>query len=236
LRWRRPKQGLVLPADFIAAAEDTGLIVPLGEWVLRTACAQAQRWQDAGLPARRIAVNISARQFLQPDLAGMIAGILEETNLDPGLLELEITETVAMKNADYTLEVLRHLRQMGIRISIDDFGTGYSSLTYLKNFPIQTVKIDQSFVRDLASDQNDAALAIAIINMAHVLGLNVVAEGVETGEQLAFLAQHRCDEYQGYLLARPAPPEELATILERDVKGATGNGRRGGRVAAGRGP
>jgi len=216
VRWNHPERGLVFPGEFIPLAEETGLIIPLGEWVLQTACRQGREWQEAGLGPLRIAVNISARQFIQQDLADVMTRILRETGFDPHLVELEITETAALRNAGLTIGVLRRLVEMGIRISIDDFGTGYSSLTYLKHFPIHTVKIDQSFVRDLATDQNDAIIATAIINMAHTLDLSVVAEGVETEEQLEFLKSKGCDEFQGYLLAKPMPAPELTAILGGD--------------------
>ncbi|MBI2912884.1 MAG: EAL domain-containing protein, partial [Chloroflexi bacterium] len=216
LRWQHPQRGLVLPGEFIPLAEETGLILPLGEWVLRTACAQHKAWQATGLPPLRVAVNLSARQFLQSNLVQVVVRTLNESGLDPRYLELEITESVASQNADFAILVLRELRDMGVRISVDDFGAGYSSLSYLKDFPIHTLKIDRSFVRDLTTDPNDAAIASAIIALAHSLGLNVVAEGVETEEQLAFLKERQCDEFQGYLLARPMPAETLQKMLARN--------------------
>ncbi len=203
VRWQHPDWGLVAPSQFIPLAEETGLILPLGEWVLRTACAQSKAWQEAGLPPLRLAVNLSARQFQQPDLVETIDRVLKETHLDPHCLELEITEGAAMQNVHLTTKVLHDLQGMGVRIAIDDFGTGYSSLSYLKEFPIDTLKIDQSFVRDVIADRSDAAIVSAIIAMAHSLDLKVIAEGVETRHQLAFLRQRGCDEFQGYLLARP---------------------------------
>ena len=214
VRWQHPERGLILPADFIPVAEDTGLIVPIGEWVLRTACRQAVAWRESGLPRLRMAVNLSARQFLQPDLAGMVGRVLEETGLNPGCLELEITETVAMENAASGAEVLRDLQQMGVRLTIDDFGTGYSSLIYLKDFPIDSLKIDRTFVKDISEDAGDAAIVGASIAMAHSLRLDVVAEGVETVQQLDFLREHGCEHCQGFLFARPMPPEELAEFLQ----------------------
>jgi EAL domain-containing protein (putative c-di-GMP-specific phosphodiesterase class I) len=213
IRWNHPQRGLVPPAEFIPLAEETGLIVPLGEWVLAEALAKAREWQGLRPDPTRVAVNISARQFLLQNLGDLVARTLVDTGCDPRLLELEITESTALHNADLTIEVLRRLTEMGVSVSVDDFGTGYSSLTYLKHFPIQGVKIDQSFVRDLASDQSDAVIATAIINMAHILGLRVVAEGVETTDQLDFLRRQGCDEYQGYLLARPIPADEFAALL-----------------------
>jgi EAL domain-containing protein (putative c-di-GMP-specific phosphodiesterase class I) len=213
VRWQHPEKGLVLPQEFIPWAEDAGLIVPLGEWVLGTACADAKSLQEEGVQPLRVAVNLSARQFLQSDLSDMIARTCEETKIDPSLLELEITETVAMQNGSMTIGVLRQLRELGIRIGIDDFGTGYSSLSNLKNFPIDTLKIDQSFVRDLTTDANDAAIATTVIAMAHSLNLRVIAEGVETAEQLVFLKQRGCHEVQGYLISKPLPVQSLKKLL-----------------------
>jgi diguanylate cyclase (GGDEF)-like protein/PAS domain S-box-containing protein len=213
VRWEHPERGLVLPAEFIPAAEETGLIVPLGEWVLRTACAQNKAWQEEGLPAMRVAVNLSARQFQQRNLMEVVARVLQETGLAPHLLQFEITEGIAMHDVDFTVSMLRRLRAMGVQFAIDDFGTGYSSLAYLKRFPIDAVKIDRSFVSDLTVDADDAAIASTVITMAHSLKLSVIAEGVETEEQLAFLSRRRCDEMQGYLFSRPVPAEEIATMI-----------------------
>ena len=177
LRWQHPDLGIVYPSEFISIAEETGLIVPLGEWVIRTACFQNMAWQKAGIPPMTVAVNLSARQFQQQDLVEIVARILKETGLNPKWLEMEITEGIAMQNADYTNVLLRGLKEMGVKVALDDFGTGYSSLSYLKKFPIDTLKIDQSFVRDLTSDPNDAAIANAVIVLAHSLKLKVVAEG-----------------------------------------------------------
>jgi len=205
LRWQHPDLGLVYPAEFIPLAEETGLIVALGEWGIRTACIQNQAWQRAGLPPMSVAVNLSARQFQHHNLVETIDRILKETQMDPRWLELEITETIAMQNADYTIVVLRELKGMGIQISMDDFGTGYSSLSYLKKFPIDTLKIDQSFVRDMTTDASDAAIAKAVIILAHSLKLKVVAEGVESSEQESFLREYECDAYQGFLFSNPLP-------------------------------
>ena len=208
VRWQHPDLGLVPPAKFIPLAEDTGLIAPIGEWVLRTACAQNKAWQTAGLPPIRVGVNLSARQFQCQNLVEMIVRILKETGLDPTYLELELTESVLMQNTEAIIATLCELDAMGINISIDDFGTGYSSLSYLKRFPINRLKIDQSFVRDITTDPDDAAIVTAIITLAHSLKLKVIAEAVETEEQLAFLRSLNCDEMQGYLFSRPLPMDE----------------------------
>lgn len=213
VRWQHPERGLVLPMEFIPVAEETGLIVPLGEWVLHAACAQIRSWQEAGLPPLRVAVNLSAREFQQGNLIEAVAGVLEETGLAPEFLQLEITEGVSIQDVDFTIKVMGELKEMGVQIAIDDFGTGYSALSYLRRFPIDVVKIDRSFVCDLTIDSTDAEIATTIIVMAHNLGLEVIAEGVETEEQLAFLKQRRCDEMQGYLFSKPVPAEKLEEIL-----------------------
>jgi diguanylate cyclase (GGDEF)-like protein len=212
LRWQHPDRGLVSPAEFIPLAEVTGLILPMGPWVLRTACAQARAWQ-ALRPGLRIAVNLSARQFQEPGLVGHVTDALADTGLDPRLLQLEITESNAMQNAQTAIQTLRELKALGVGLSIDDFGTGYSSLSYLRRFPIDTLKIDQSFIRDIGTDPDDAAIASAIIALAHTLKLEVVAEGVETVGQLEFLARHACDRTQGYLFSKPLPTEQCAELL-----------------------
>jgi len=213
VRWQHPELGLVSPAMFIPVAEDSGLIVALGEWVLRTACAQNKAWQLAGLKPISIAVNLSARQFRQPDLVEMVAAILRETGLDPVCLELELTESLVMQDVEATIATLSRLKAMGLKLSVDDFGTGYSSLSYLKRFPIDTLKIDQSFVRDITTDPDDAAIAKAIISMAHDMQLRVIAEGVETEAQKSFLRLRRCDEMQGYFFSRPVPAVEFENLL-----------------------
>jgi FOG: EAL domain len=214
VRWQHPQLGLISPSEFIPLAEDTGLIVPIGEWVLRNACLQAQRWQQAGFPPIQMAVNISGRQFQDRQLSTAIIKILDETNLAPELLELELTESSIMQNAELAAEVLQTLKNMGTKISIDDFGTGYSSLASLKRLPIDALKIDQSFVRDATTDSDDAALVMAIITLAHNLRLKVIAEGVETEEQLRFLQLLRCDEIQGFFFSKPLPPESLVALLD----------------------
>jgi diguanylate cyclase (GGDEF)-like protein/PAS domain S-box-containing protein len=203
IRWKHPVRGLMRPDEFIPIAEQTGLIIPVGEWVLRSACDQMKQWHSGGNDALRVAVNLSARQFQQPDLSQVIERVLVDTGLPATSLDIEITESTAMQNADLTLATLNKLKAMGVRISIDDFGTGYSSLSYLKRFPIDTVKIDKEFVRDLASDTNDAAIVSAIISMASALRLRVVAEGVETEDQMEFLRKKGCEFVQGYLCGKP---------------------------------
>jgi diguanylate cyclase (GGDEF)-like protein len=213
VRWRHPELGLVSPAEFIPLAEDTGLIVPLGEWVLRTACAQSQAWQAEGLAPLRVSVNLSARQFQQQNLSDIVARVLQETGLSARYLELELTESSIMKNPESAVRTLGELKAMGINIAVDDFGTGFSSLGYLKRLPIDTLKIDQSFVRDMTTDPDDAALVMAIITLAHNLRLDVIAEGVETEEQLRFLHLLRCDAWQGYLFRRPLPPKAFEELV-----------------------
>jgi diguanylate cyclase (GGDEF)-like protein/PAS domain S-box-containing protein len=213
IRWRHAEHGLVSPASFIPLAEETGLIVPIGEWVLRTACAQMREWRDAGLRDMRVAVNLSPRQFRQPDLISMVAGVLEEEALEATHLELEITEGVAMHDPVNNQKVLEELSARGIALAIDDFGTGYSSLAYLKRFPIDYLKIDQSFVRGVPGDEDDENIVRSIIGLARNLKLAVIAEGVETEAQREFLRLHDCDEMQGYLFSRPKPAEELGGLL-----------------------
>jgi diguanylate cyclase (GGDEF)-like protein len=223
VRWNDPERGIVHPSAFIPIAEESRLIVPLGEWVLRTACRQMKEWHDSGSGPIRIAVNLSARQFAQQDLVEMVRSALDDVTLDASYLELEITETTAMQNGEVTVDVLRALREIGVGISIDDFGMGYSSLNYLKRFPITAVKIDRAFVRDLATDDGDAAIVSAVIGMARSLRLRVIAEGVETAEQFAFLRGKNCDEAQGFYFSRPLPPEELSRALVAPVRRSSGN-------------
>jgi diguanylate cyclase (GGDEF)-like protein len=213
LRWQHPDFGLVLPSRFISIAEETGLIVPIGEWVLRTACFQNKAWQDAGLPRLHVAVNLSARQFKQPNLVDVVSQTLADSGLESRYLELEITESIAMEHAEETLARLNELKAMGVSISMDDFGTGHSSLSYLKRFPIDTLKIDQSFVQDVLLDSQDAAIAAAITAMARSLKMKVVTEGVETKEQIGFLREHDRDEVQGYYFSHPLPAEAFADLL-----------------------
>ena len=222
LRWQHPELGLLPPLDFISLAEDTGLILPIGVWVLRTASAQTRAWQEAGFTGLRIAVNVSARQFQQPDLLETIVQALDTTGLDPTSLELELTESSIMQNANSVVETLTQLRQMGVRISIDDFGTGYSSLGYLKRLPIDTLKLDRSFVDEAISDPDNAALVMAIITLAHNLRLKVIAEGVETEEHLRFLRLLRCDEAQGFLFSKPMPANVFQSSIDASGR-ARGN-------------
>jgi diguanylate cyclase (GGDEF)-like protein len=213
VRWRHPRLGIVSPADFIPLAEETGLILPIGEWVLREACRQNKQWQKQGFAPMRVGVNISALQLQRQDLAEIVVQILEETELTPQSLDLELTESSIMANAKATIDVLTRLQCMGVTISIDDFGTGFSSLSYLKRLPIDALKIDQSFVREVTTNRDDAALVMAIITLAHNLRLRVVAEGVETEEQWRFLHLLRCDEIQGFVFSKPLPPDELEHLL-----------------------
>ena len=213
VRWRHPEQGLISPIEFIPLAEDTGLIVSLGEWVLYTACAQSKKWQEEGFGQLSLAVNLSARQFHQSDLPSVIARILRETGLDPHFLELELTESSIMVNTEVTIQALSDIKSIGVRVALDDFGTGYSSLGYLKRLPIDVLKIDSSFVRDVTSNPDDAALVLAIITLAHNLRLLVTAEGVETVEQLELLAQLGCDMWQGYLFSKPLPAPAFREFL-----------------------
>ena len=213
LRWRHPDLGLVPPDDFIELAEMTGLITPMGPWILEEACGRTRAWQRGTRFYFSVAVNLSARQFLERDLVSQVERALRNTGLEARFLELEITESVAMHSAETTLRMLTELKSLGVRISIDDFGTGYSSLAYLKRFPIDTLKIDQSFVSDIGTNADDSAIASAVIAMAHGLGLRVVAEGVEREEQLDFLRRQRCDHYQGFLFSRPLAAEEFGALL-----------------------
>ena len=215
LRWNSPQWGHVSPGEFIPIAESTGLIVPLGEWVLRTALAQLRVWRDMGLPPLLLAVNLSAVQFNQTDLPELIAQVLQEAGVPPQCLELELTEAVAMKNPEAAAARIAALESQGVQLSIDDFGTGYSSLSYLKRFRLHKLKIDQSFVRELDHDTEDQAIVMAIIQLARSLGLRTLAEGVETPEQLAFLRQHGCQLVQGYHFSKPLPPAQLLDFVRQ---------------------
>ena len=210
VRWQHPEFGLLSPVDFVPLAEETGSIVRMGEVVLRDACAQTRLWQDKGADAFRIAVNASPRQLRESAFPSLVADVLAETKLPAGCLEIEVTETSLVQNADTGIQTLQRLRDIGVRIAIDDFGTGYSSLGYLKRLPIDTVKLDASFVKDATNDPDDAALVMAIITLAHNLRKKVIAEGIEREDQLAFLRLLRCDEGQGYFLGRPTQSDKLA--------------------------
>ncbi|MGE5028171.1 MAG: putative bifunctional diguanylate cyclase/phosphodiesterase, partial [Betaproteobacteria bacterium] len=217
LRWEHPSRGTVPPNEFIPFLEETGMITPVGKWVLHTACAQNKAWQDAGYGPLRVAVNLSARQFQQNDIVKCVSDALNETGLDADFLELEVTESMLMKNPENAIKALHKIKEMGVtRINIDDFGTGYSSLNYLKRFPISTVKIDRSFVNGIPDDDEDTAITRAVIAMAHSLRLNVIAEGVENVKQRAFLLKEKCDEIQGYLFSPPLPAAEFAQLLSEN--------------------
>jgi diguanylate cyclase (GGDEF)-like protein/PAS domain S-box-containing protein len=213
IRWRLPEQGIVAPGRFIPLAEETGLIVPIGKWVLTQACAQNKAWQDAGREPIVVSVNVSARQFRQDNLVRTVAEVLNETGLEPRYLELELTESMVMHDAAQLVAMLGELKRLGVQISVDDFGTGYSSLSYLKRFPVDRLKVDRSFVEHLATDADDATIVRAIITLGHNLGLKVVAEGVELDEQVRFLRLNQCDEAQGFIFCRPIEADALAQML-----------------------
>jgi len=215
LRWNHPQRGVVTPAEFIPALEDSGLILPVGEWVLREACVQVRRWQALGVEAVPVAVNLSAKQFLRPDLDALVRRVLSEECVAPQLLELEITESCLMSEPEEAVRLLASLRAAGLKISVDDFGTGYSSLSYLTRLPLTALKIDRSFVRDAAASREAASIVRAVIDMAHNLHFTVIAEGVETDEQVAFLRRHGCDLGQGYLFGEPMPAAQFAKRLGR---------------------
>ena len=217
VRWQHPERGLMSPTVFITMAEETGLILPLGEWILREACRQARAWQLTGLSGLRVAVNLAAKQFAQNDLVGVVEQAMREAGLAAEHLELEITESMLMDNADHSIWNLSLLKQLGVTLSIDDFGSGYSSLSYLRHFPVGYLKIDQSFVRDATNNVNDAAIVGAIISMAHQLGLKVVAEGVETEAHRALLREYGCDQMQGYLFSAPLPAEEFEQFVRESA-------------------
>ncbi|MBD0340954.1 MAG: EAL domain-containing protein, partial [Microcoleus sp. Co-bin12] len=219
IRWQHPERGLISPDRFIPLAEETGLICQMDEWVMRTACLQNRAWQLLGLPPMRIAVNLSARQFLQPNMVQTIAEILSETKLHPEYLEIEITESLAMTDVSFTVSVLQQLQEMGIKISLDDFGTGYSSLWSLKSFPLNNLKIDKSFVADLVNGNSGATIVKLAISLGQGLNLQVIAEGVETAEQLAFLQSHQCDMGQGYLFSKPIPAAAITKLCLENQPG-----------------
>lgn len=218
IRWRHPELGLVSPARFIPLAEETGLIVVLGEWVMRTACAQMAAWQQAGQAPQRIAVNLSARQLWQGHAVQMVAGVLRETGLSPGCLELEITESVVMRDGAEALQALSDLRELGITLALDDFGTGYSSLSHLRSLPLNKLKIDRSFVQELTTRSDVAVLVQQIIQIGHAFRLRVVAEGVETREAVDFLARSGCDEAQGFYFGKPLPAQDIEVLLRQQFR------------------
>lgn len=224
IRWNHPELGMVPPASFIGLAEETGLIVLIGAWVIRTACEQGVAWQRKGYDKIRMAVNLSVRQFAQPDLVEYIADVLEQTGLAPHWFEIELTESLVMSDVNRSIDVLHRLKGLGLQVSVDDFGTGYSSLAYLKRFPIDVLKIDQSFVRDIGAE-DDAAIVKAILSMAHSLGMRVIAEGVETEAQCDFLRLHMCDEIQGYFFSKPQGAQQIEDLLDRKTR-LPGNRRR----------
>jgi len=213
LRWQHPDLGMVSPAQFIPLAEETGLIIPIGKWVLRTACTQNMAWQKQGLPPLCMAVNLSPRQFADDDLVKDVAEILREIGMRAELLELELTESMVMQNPDRAVKILSAIKDLGVRLAIDDFGTGYSSLAQIKRFPIDTLKVDRSFIREIPQVAEDSAIAEAIINMGKTLSLTVIAEGVETKEQKQFLRDHDCDEMQGFYFSKPIEATKFAELL-----------------------
>lgn len=219
MRWQRPGKGLVAPGDFLPFAEEHGFIVPIGEWVLREACREATSWTRAGLPPLRVAVNLSPLQFSRQDVRQLVTDVLAETGLEPARLELELTETMGLQNAQAAAGDLRQLQELGVSIAIDDFGTGYSSLSYLKTFPIDRLKIDRSFVRNLNAASDDAAIVRAIINLGHSLKIDVIAEGAEGVEQVAYLRAEGCDEVQGYFFSRPLPADDFVAFVRQDGAG-----------------
>ena len=220
VRWNDPQEGLISPARFIPVAETSGVIGPLGEWVVREVCRQGQQWREAGLPPLTLALNVSPRQFHLTDLAGCTAAALHASGFPAALLELEITESALAERTEEARQVLVRLRELGVRIAVDDFGTGYSSLAQLKRFPIDVLKIDQGFIRDIPQSEDDMAISAAIIAMGHSMGLSVLAEGVETEGQLAFLRERGCDSYQGYLCSRPVPADEFVALLRAQAEPA----------------
>ena len=217
LRWTHPTRGPISPGDFIPVAEECGLILPIGAWVLREACTQARTWMDAGLPVTSMAVNVSAMEFRDKNFLDGLFAILSETGLDPRFLELELTESVLMKRAEFTASILQTLRKRGVQVAVDDFGTGYSSLSYLRKFPVDALKIDQSFVRQISTAGDDTTIVKAVIGMARSLKLRVIAEGVETLEEVAFLRAYRCEEAQGYYFSRPVPAQQFAMLLRNGI-------------------
>jgi len=217
LRWAHPTRGQLPPDQFVPIAEDCGLIIPIGRWVLGEACRQAQAWIQAGLQMGTMAVNVSAMELHDENFLAGVLSVLAETGLDPAVLEIELTESVLMKRVESTAAILQALRERGVHVAVDDFGTGYSSLSYLHKFPIDSLKIDQSFVRQISSEEVDATIVTAMISMARSLRLRVVAEGIETAEQLSFLRDHECDQGQGFYFSRPVPADAFAALLANGI-------------------
>jgi EAL domain-containing protein (putative c-di-GMP-specific phosphodiesterase class I) len=217
IRWSHPKLGVVGPSRFVPVAEDSGMVAQIGDWMLRAVCRQIRQWQGEGF-SLPVAINISPRQFQQVDLAELVVSVLSEAQVPARLLEIELTESAVMQDAEASVVALERLKSFGVQISIDDFGTGYSSLSYLKRLPLDVLKIDQSFVRDISSDPNDAAIVRAIITLARSLGMKVIAEGVETEAQLAFLNAYGCQYAQGYMFGQPMPPEEFVKLVRTSVR------------------
>ena len=230
IRWRHPRLGLAPPAKFIPIAEESGLIVPIGDWALREACRQNKAWQDAGLPPIAVSVNVSARQFRENHIVCAVAQALAESGLEPKYLELELTESLVMQDVDRAIETMKELRALGVRLSIDDFGTGYSSLSALKRFPVERLKIDRSFIQDLPDDEDDCAVASAVISLGQKLNLRVIAEGVETEAQVAFLRENHCDELQGYHFSRPVAADAIPALLGRQAIAFARPGQKRGRA------
>jgi EAL domain-containing protein (putative c-di-GMP-specific phosphodiesterase class I) len=215
IRWRHPELGLVAAGEFVPMLEETGLVVPVGDWVLRAACAQAAAWRAAGLPPLRVSVNLSALQFHKRDFLSGLASVIAESGIDPATLEVEVTESVMLHDVEGALDILRAINRLGVRLAVDDFGTGYSSLSYLKQVPLHTLKLAQPFVHGIPHDSTDCGITRAVVAVARSLGLAVVAEGVETAEQLAFLRREGCDAIQGYLCCRPVSGEDVRALLAR---------------------
>jgi EAL domain-containing protein (putative c-di-GMP-specific phosphodiesterase class I) len=217
LRWESPNLGSITPTQFIPIAEESGLIVPIGKWVMKTACTQNVAWQHDGLPPVRVAVNLSLRQLMDEFLLEDIKKALNDSGMAPNLLELEITESMVMHNPVRMIAVLQEIKKLGVHLAIDDFGTGYSSLAQIKHFPVDTLKVDRSFIRNIIKDNDDKAITEAIISMGRTLGLTVIAEGVETEEQMNFLKDHSCDEMQGYYFSKPIKPDQFADLLRNHI-------------------
>src|SRR5690606_28547163 len=218
IRWHHPRLGLISPGVFIPLAEDTGLIHPIGTWALREACRQYQQWQEVGLPPFLLAINLSSLQFRQKNIIRLVTDTLDELQMAPENLELELTESTVMAYTEDSINTLLTLKAMGLKLAIDDFGTGYSSLSYLKRFPVDKLKIDQSFIRDIDHDPEDAAIAAAVIALAKTLGMEVIAEGVQSRAAFQFLKDHQCDQIQGYLFSHPLPAKEFATLLASEKR------------------